>query len=61
MFDYKKIVKEYEDLKNQNPNIYKNINPISAARMRLQNRFHTGLDIAQYTACLLYTSDAADE
>ena len=71
MLEYKKIVKEYEDLKESNPNIYKNINPISAARMRLQNRFHTGLDIAQYTAdimhadmkdydqdtaCLLYTS-----
>ena len=44
MFDYKKTVKEYEDLKKQSPNIYKNINPESAARMRLQNRFHTGLD-----------------
>ena len=28
MFDYKKTVKEYEDLKNQNPNIYKNINEL---------------------------------
>ena len=55
MFDYKKIVKEYEDLKNHNPNIYKNINPVSAARMRLQNRFHTGLDIANtlLTSCML--------
>ena len=59
MFDYKKIVKEYEDLKNQNPNIYKNINPVSAARMRLQNRFHTGLDIAQYTADIMH-ADMAD-
>ena len=33
----------------------------AVARMRLQNRFKTGLDIARYTACLLYTSDAADE
>ena len=24
MFDYKKTIKEYEDLKNSNPNIYKN-------------------------------------
>ena len=54
MFDYKKIVKEYEDLKNSNPNIYKNIDPVSAARMRLQNRFHTGLDIAQYTADIMH-------
>ena len=59
MFDYKKIVKEYEDLKNQSPNIYKNINPVSAARMRLQNRFHTGLDIAQYTADIMH-ADMAD-
>ena len=27
----------------------------AVARMRLQNRFKTGLDIARYT-CLLYTS-----
>jgi isocitrate lyase len=54
MLEYKKIVKEYEDLKESNPNIYKNINPISAARMRLQNRFHTGLDIAQYTADIMH-------
>src|SRR5664279_2498721 len=38
----------------------------AVARMRLQNRFKTGLDVARYTAalmraCLLYTSDAADE
>ena len=59
MFDYKKTIKEYEDLKKSNPNIYKNINPVSAARMRLQNRFHTGLDIAQYTADIMH-ADMAD-
>ena len=59
MFDYKKTIKEYEDLKKGNPNIYKNINPVSAARMRLQNRFHTGLDIAQYTADIMH-ADMAD-
>ena len=29
------------------------INPESAARMRMQNRFKTGLDIAQYTADIM--------
>ena len=29
------------------------INPESAARMRLQNRFRTGLEIAQYTADIM--------
>ena len=38
------------------------INPEYVARMRMQNKFQTGIDIARYTAgCLLYTSDAADE
>ena len=59
MFNYEKTVKEYEDLKKKNPNIYKNINSVSAARMRLQNRFHTGLDIAQYTADIMH-ADMAD-
>ncbi|MCK9564387.1 MAG: hypothetical protein M0R02_16875, partial [Bacteroidales bacterium] len=29
------------------------INPESAARMRIQNRFQTGLDIARYTADIM--------
>ena len=32
---------------------WSSINPESAARMRLQNRFKTGLDIAQYTADIM--------
>ena len=36
-----------ENIKNSNWN---NISPESVARMRLQNRFKTGLDIAKYTA-----------
>ncbi len=35
------------------------INPESAARMRLQNRFHTGLDIAKYTAKIMREDMAA--
>ncbi|MEM9316962.1 MAG: isocitrate lyase, partial [Pseudomonadota bacterium] len=32
---------------------WKDINPEYAARMRLQNRFRTGLDIARYTAAIM--------
>ena len=35
------------------------INPESAARMRMQNRFKTGLDIAKYTAAIM-RKDMAD-
>ncbi len=35
------------------------INPESVARMRLQNRFQTGLDIARYTAAIMRADMAA--
>jgi isocitrate lyase len=35
------------------------INPEAVARMRLQNRFHTGLDIARYTAAIMREDMAA--
>ena len=35
------------------------INPESVARMRLQNRFQTGLDIARYTAKIMRADMAA--
>ncbi len=35
------------------------INPESAARMRAQNKFKTGLDIAQYTADIMRADMAA--
>lgn len=38
---------------------WKDINPEHAARMRLQNRFRSGLDIAKYTAAIL-RKDMAD-
>ncbi|MFT5163022.1 MAG: isocitrate lyase [Alteromonadaceae bacterium] len=38
---------------------WKGINPASAARMRMQNRFKTGLDIAKYTAAIM-RKDMAD-
>ncbi|OBX35749.1 isocitrate lyase [Halomonas elongata] len=36
-----------------------NINPDHAARLRLQNRFRTGLDIARYTAAIMRDDMAA--
>ncbi|ALM51875.1 isocitrate lyase [Halomonas huangheensis] len=36
-----------------------NIDAASAARMRVQNRFHTGLDIARYTAAIMREDMAA--
>ena len=58
-------IKNLDGFKNSN---WQSINPDFVARMSLQNKFKTGLDIARYTAdimrkdmadydnCLLYTS-----
>ena len=39
--------------------IWDGIDPASVARMRLQNRFQTGLDIAKYTAKIMRADMAA--
>jgi len=50
---------KFESLKGETNNIgqlkdlWKNINPEYVARMRLQNQFKTGLDIAKYTASIM--------
>ena len=50
---------KFESLKGEINNIgqlkdlWKNINPEYVARMRLQNEFKTGLDIAKYTASIM--------
>jgi isocitrate lyase len=56
---YSDLIKELTDLKEDKPSIFKHINPESASRMRLQNRFPTGLDIARYTAEIM-RRDMAD-
>ena len=56
---YSDLIKELTDLKGNKPSIFKHINPESASRMRLQNRFPTGLDIARYTAEIM-RRDMAD-
>ncbi|MBV1881962.1 MAG: isocitrate lyase [Pseudomonadales bacterium] len=52
MSEYKKQIKELSALRKANDS-WAAINPEMAARMRLQNRFHTGLDIAKYTAAIM--------
>ena len=46
-------------LRDQQGAAWDAINPESAARMRAQNRFKTGLDIAKYTAAIM-RKDMAD-
>ncbi|MBQ0729076.1 MAG: isocitrate lyase, partial [Oleispira antarctica] len=40
-------------------NSWETINPESVARMRAQNKFKTGLDVAQYTADIMNADMAA--
>ena len=53
MASYKELIQELTDLKNQGSGSNVNIQPESAARMRLQNQFQSGLDIARYTAAIM--------
>ena len=45
--------KELEAIKNKNGAAWDAINPEYAARMRAQNQFKTGIDIAKYTASIM--------
>ena len=62
MTTYKQALIDANDVISANGHQWSAIDPESVARMRLQNRFKTGLDIARYNAkimredCLLYTS-----
>jgi len=53
MTDYQDDIVAVEALKNAFGSSWDAINPESVARMRAQNRFKTGLDIAQYTADIM--------
>ncbi|MFW2421745.1 MAG: isocitrate lyase [Porticoccaceae bacterium] len=59
MSNFNSEVARLDALRNANGSAWNAINPESAARMRLQNRFQTGLDIARYTAAIMRT-DMAD-
>jgi isocitrate lyase len=56
---YSEEIARIADLREQVGTPWNDISPESAARMRLQNRFKTGLDIARYTAAIM-RKDMAD-
>jgi isocitrate lyase len=53
MSTFQTDIAELDQLREQNGSAWDHINSESAARMRLQNRFKTGLDIAKYTASIM--------
>ena len=53
MSQYQDDIKAVAGLKEQQGAAWNAINPESAARMRAQNKFKTGLDIAKYTAKIM--------
>jgi isocitrate lyase len=53
MSQYQNDIQSIASLKQQQGSGWHAINPESAARMRAQNRFQTGLDIARYTAGIM--------
>ena len=53
MSDYQNDIAQVSGLCEQNGSAWSGINPESAARMRAQNRFKNGLDIAKYTAAIM--------
>ena len=53
MADYKTLLDELSKLINEGKGAHVNINPEHAARMRLQNQFQSGIDIAKYTASIM--------
>ncbi|MDO8439507.1 MAG: isocitrate lyase, partial [Telluria sp.] len=65
MSQYQDDIKAITNLKEKEGSAWNAISPESAARMRAQNRFKTGLDIARYTAKIMrddmanYDADAS--
>ena len=59
MSQYQDDIKAVAGLKDQQGSAWNAINPESAARMRAQNKFKTGLDIAKYTAKIMRADMAA--
>jgi len=56
---YQQTIAEANSTIAQNTATWDGINPESVARMRLQNRFQSGLDIARYTAKIMRADMAA--
>ncbi|WP_340679141.1 isocitrate lyase [Paraglaciecola sp.] len=59
MSQYQNNIASVEKLVNQQHGTWNAISPAYAARMKIQNRFKTGLDIAKYTAAIM-RKDMAD-
>jgi isocitrate lyase len=59
MSDYQDLIDKFSTLRNAQGQAWSAISPESAARMEMQNRFKTGLDIASYTAGIM-RSDMAE-
>lgn len=53
MSTYQSAIEAVKNIKSQAGDSWDAINPESVARMRIQNKFKTGLDIAQYTANIM--------
>jgi isocitrate lyase len=56
---YVSAVEAVQKLKEKYGDTWREINPEHAARMFVQNRFKTGLDIAKYTAAIMREDMAA--
>ena len=50
---YSKNIKQITGLRKKHSGKWNAINPNSVARMRVQNRFNTGIDIAKYTSSIM--------
>ena len=59
MTTYQTAVDAIRELKAKFGDTWRDISPEDAARMQMQNRFKTGLDIAKYTADIM-RKDMAD-
>ena len=59
MSNYQDKIKAASKLIANNGTAFEGINPEYAARMRVQNRFQTGIEIARYTAGIM-RQDMAD-
>jgi isocitrate lyase len=53
MSNYQSAIEAVKAIKEKAGSAWGSINPESVARMRTQNQFKTGLDIAQYTADIM--------
>lgn len=59
MSNYQSAIEAVQAIKAKAGSSWDTINPESVARMRIQNRFKTGLEIAQYTADIMRRDMAA--